>query len=68
PTFFGSEVSPLNQERVPKIQILTIEDLLKEVRPKVLFLNISYKKAEHKKEKKSRKPKPKKVGRYKKLS
>lgn len=65
---YGSEVSPLNQERVPKIQILTIEDLLKEVRPKVLFLNISYKKAEHKKEKKSRKPKPKKVGRYKKLS
>ena len=38
------------QEQIPKMQILTIKQLLDGVRPKLLHLNISYQKAEPEKE------------------
>ena len=66
---YGSELAPLNnEERVPRIQILTIKELLEGTKPKVLYVNISYKKARHEKEKKSKRVIGKKVGKYKKLA
>ena len=38
--------APITGEQIPKIQILTIKELLDGARPKVLFLNVSYQKAE----------------------
>ncbi len=64
---YGSEESPLNNERVPRIQSLTIKELLEGGKPKVLFVNISYKKAEKNKTKKQKKPIIKKSGRNKRL-
>lgn len=65
---YGFEESPLDHEQIQKIQILTIKELLEGVRPKVLFVNISYKKAEKNKEKKLKPTIIKKHGKYKKLS
>lgn len=64
---YGFEESPLSREQIPKIQILTIKEVLEGVKPKILFVNVSYKKAEKHKPKKSKKVIIKKVGRYKKL-
>jgi site-specific DNA-methyltransferase (adenine-specific) len=63
---YGFEEAPISHEQIQKIQILTIKELLDGVRPKVLFVNISYKKAEKNKEKKP--AKVKKQGKYKKLT
>jgi site-specific DNA-methyltransferase (adenine-specific) len=64
---YGFEASPLSREQIPKIQILTIRELMDGIKPKILFINVSYKKAEKNKEKKGKKLKIKKIGRYKKL-
>lgn len=64
---YGFEESPIGHEQIPKIQILTIKDLLDGVKPKVLFVNISYKKAEKDKDKKGRPITLRKHGKNKKL-
>ena len=48
---YGYEKSPLGDESIAKIQILTIKEILDGIKPKVLFVNVSYKKAEHSKKK-----------------
>jgi len=52
---YGYETSPLGDESIAKIQILTIKEILGGIKPKVLFVNVSYKKAEHGKKKGRRK-------------
>lgn len=44
----GFVKAPITEEQILKIQILTIKELLEGMRPKVLFLNVSYQKAENK--------------------
>jgi len=65
---YGFEEAPISHEKIPRIQILTIKELLEGVRPKILFANISYREIELPKEKKKKKFEVKNLEKYKKFS